>query len=213
MADSSLSSLFNPYAGVSAAMPEASVSPDRPPPDVLLHSLASMFTLPQRAIEGAAQYRPGSGEVSDATIGPILEAAMLPMRAGVSGVPMRAGEVAFGAGPIRYKQALAEGKITPAEYEGFMTALGEQSESAWPFPDKAAGRVAKNLADRNISSFWEKQQAWQNGGPAPTAAERAKVMDAFKRKTTAQQYLTTTQPIPEVDEILSAIMKESGDGR
>jgi hypothetical protein len=207
MADS-LADLFAPYAGVSAALPESSVTPNRPPPDVLLHSLASMFTLPQRAIESAANYQQGGGYDP----APIVDAAMLPMGAGAGGVPMRAGEAVFGAGPVRgamerYNQALAEGRITPAEHAGFAEALGPA------FPDKAAGRTEKNLTTRLIDKYWQKQQAWQDGtGPALTPAERAEWQAAFSRKTDAQRYLVSTQPAPTEDEIITAIRGQS-DGR
>lgn len=100
MADPPLSSVVN-WSGVGAASPEAYGS-SSPIMDPLAKALISAATLPKRAIEGAAAYQPGSGSIPDATIGPALEAAMLPMGTGaVAGVPVRAGEQVLGAGPIR----------------------------------------------------------------------------------------------------------------
>lgn len=57
----------------------------------------ALMTLPQRAIQSAANYQQGG----DYDPGPILEAATLPMGGGLAGVPMRSGETALGAGLIR----------------------------------------------------------------------------------------------------------------
>jgi hypothetical protein len=214
MADS-LASFFGPYAGVSAALPESSVTPNRPPPDLLLHNLASMFTLPQRAIESAATYQQGGGYDP----APIVEAATLPMRAGVGGAPMRAGEVAFGAGPVRgsmerYNQALAEGRITPAEHAGFAEALGGG-------PD--IGAVVNALTRQNgIASIGD---VLNNAGMTKEQLHSA-ILDAVKAGTAtihpttrgwanlsrANQDAAITIP-GHPDPFVHILMKDSGDGR
>jgi hypothetical protein len=67
-------------------------------------TIADLATLPQRAIEGAAQYQPGSGEVPDAVIAPAVDTALNTMgMGGIAGVPLKAGETALGAGIVRPK--------------------------------------------------------------------------------------------------------------
>ena len=77
-----------------AMMPETYANPMA---TSLVHS---MLSLPQRALQAAANYQPG--DISTYDPGPILEAATLPMGTGaIAGVPVRAGEQVLGAGPIR----------------------------------------------------------------------------------------------------------------
>jgi hypothetical protein len=79
-------------ADQSAMMPETFVNPAV---DSLIRGTAS---IPQRAFEASESRRAGGAYDP----GPILEAAMLPMGTGaVAGVPLKAGEVALGAGPTK----------------------------------------------------------------------------------------------------------------
>jgi hypothetical protein len=95
----SLASLFD-YGGVGEAMPEY-IGRDRIM-DPLVNAVTSAAAIPQRAIEGAAQYQPGSGEVPDAVIAPAVDTALGLMGTGaIAGVPLKAGEAAFGAGPVK----------------------------------------------------------------------------------------------------------------
>jgi hypothetical protein len=82
-----------------AMMPETYVNPAI---DQMIRHTAE---IPRRAIESAANY----GETGDYDPGPILEAATLPMGTGaIAGLPVRAGEVALGAGPFRRLKGAAE---------------------------------------------------------------------------------------------------------
>ena len=81
-----------------AMMPETYVNP------LVKKTLGDIATLPQRAIDASAQDVQHLGEegYEPQSIGPSLEAAMLPMGTGaIAGVPVRAGEAVVGAGPIR----------------------------------------------------------------------------------------------------------------
>jgi hypothetical protein len=167
---------------------------EQPRTDVIGNMVSGMAHIPERAFQSSEAMRGGYGYEP----GPILEAAALPMGTGaMAGVPVKAGEHVLGAGAIRsmmnrYDQALAEGKITPAEHESFKDALWNGNGI---FPDKTSGRTELNLTTRLIDKYAKKQQAWQDGsGPALTKAERAEWQAAFMRKQAAQQYLVTTQP-------------------
>lgn len=86
---------------------------ERPPNGVesfAVNSLNNLASLPQRAIESSQTYA-DTGVYDPA---PMVEAAMLPMGTGaIAGVPMRAGEMALGAGPIRAYHA------SPYDFERF----------------------------------------------------------------------------------------------
>lgn len=97
-----LRAIFNPPQQQMSEQDVAAMQPETYANPLAKGIIGGLATLPQRAIEGAAQYQPGSGEVPDAAIGPALETAMLPMgTAAIAGVPLRAGETALGAGPLR----------------------------------------------------------------------------------------------------------------
>lgn len=70
------SDFFAPDVG--GALPEA-YGAGAPIQDPLANAVVAGVTLPKRAIDAAASYRPGSGEVPNALIGSSLEAAALPM--------------------------------------------------------------------------------------------------------------------------------------
>jgi hypothetical protein len=61
------------------------------------HVLEGLATLPKRAIEGAGQYRPGSGEMPDEAIAPTLETA-LTMVGGAGLAPVEANALRTGIG-------------------------------------------------------------------------------------------------------------------
>lgn len=120
-----------------AMMPETFVPPaarqfveQAAPKDwkIISEAATGMATLPKRAIEGAAQYQPGSGEVSDATIGPAVEAASLPMGTGaVAGVPLRAGEKVLGAQWPRPTVDVAATKEAASKLADDLQALRQSS--------------------------------------------------------------------------------------
>lgn len=84
------------WGNVSEAMPE-SIGQNQLL-DPLAQAVVGAVTLPKRAMD-ASQRMIETGRYDPA---PILEAAMLPMGTGaIAGLPLRAGEVALGAGPIR----------------------------------------------------------------------------------------------------------------
>lgn len=90
------------YSGVGAAMPE-SYGANVPIRDPLANAVASVATLPKRAIDASAAdlATMGSGDPMQ-SIGPALEAAMLPMGTGaIAGVPIKAGEAVLGSGVVR----------------------------------------------------------------------------------------------------------------
>lgn len=82
------------YSGVGAAMPE-SYGANVPISDPLAKALLSTMSLPQRAIEGAAAYQPGSGEIPNQTIAPALETA-LTMMGGSGAIPAEANTLRMG---------------------------------------------------------------------------------------------------------------------
>lgn len=139
--------LFGSYANVGGAMPEANIRSDQMPPDALVRGLSGLFSLPQRAIEGAAQYRPGSGEIPDRTIGPALQSAMLTMGGGAAGVPMRAGETALGSGPVRGSSNAAEDAM--AAIERAISGAGRQSQK--PTAELPSGEDAMAAIERAVS--------------------------------------------------------------
>ena len=75
--------------------------------------MQSLAEIPQRAFEASEARR--AGGTYDA--GPVLNAAMLPMGGGLTGVPMEAGETALGSGLIRPSLILPDTpKIMPGDY-------------------------------------------------------------------------------------------------
>jgi hypothetical protein len=133
---------------------QAAMSPETYANPAVSNTIGGFLSLPRRAIESAANYQQ-TGQYDPA---PIVEAATLPLGTGVlAGVPMRAGEVALGSGALRYKQALAEGKITPAEYEGFMEAMGANAEPIAGLADKFSGQQ-RHIADVIRESGLSKEQ-------------------------------------------------------
>lgn len=113
--------------------------------------LNSAATLPQRAIEATANWRPGDRD-SPFDPGPILEAATLPLGTGVvAGLPMRAGETVLGAGLIpkgttkaewrALRQQRVEGREALAKIENAMH--GPAPEHVDPF----AGMNDQETAD------------------------------------------------------------------
>ena len=123
----------NPDADAAAMMPETFVPPgladwsrQAAPKDaaIVRGLLSGIATLPQRAIQSAANYRQ-TGEFDP---GPILEAAMLPIGTGaIVGLPMRAGKAV---------------KLVPVEHGPFAAGSGEakslesRSSGLYNPPDK-----------------------------------------------------------------------------
>jgi len=119
--------------------------------DIIRQTVGAMTSLPQRAIDAAGLDFANRGTGAEPqSIGPALEAATLPMGTGaLAGVPMRAGETALGSGMLRarYDRALAEGKITPAEHQGFVEALAENAAPTTAgLADKFSGQQ-RNISD------------------------------------------------------------------
>ena len=131
--------------------------------DIIRQTVGAMTSLPQRAIEASARDLPHLGDFSyePESIGPALETAMLPMGTGaLAGVPMRAGETALGSGMLRarYDRALADGKITPAEHQGFVEALAENTAPTTAgLADKFSGQQ-RNISDIIRESGLPKEQ-------------------------------------------------------
>lgn len=69
--------------------------------DYPAHVLEGITSLPQRAIEGAAQYQPGSGEIPDATIGPAVETALTTVGTGSKFMPPKAPAVPPPTPPVQ----------------------------------------------------------------------------------------------------------------
>jgi hypothetical protein len=88
------------WSGVGGAMPET-IGANKvidPFAHMALAAGRGLATLPQRVVQNS-QFAVGTGSYDPA---PVVEAAMLPMgTGGVAGVPLRGGEIAFGAGPTK----------------------------------------------------------------------------------------------------------------
>jgi hypothetical protein len=112
----------------------------------------------------------------------------------MGGAPMaeRGAVGAFGGRLARYQNALKEGQITPQEYQSFVDALRAQPPG---FADKAAARVELNAAQRQVDRYSDLHQTRQQTGRTLNAEESRAFSDALERKSKAQQYLTSSQPI------------------
>jgi hypothetical protein len=102
------------------------------------------------------------------------------------------GAKAAGGAAARYVDALAQGKITKAEYDGFMAALEDQASTqlaaASPYASSSAARSQMNEATRISDEFYKK---YQNDRLTPD--EYKSWRDAIKQKSDAQQYLLNTE--------------------
>lgn len=147
----------------------------------------SLATLPKRAIEGAAMYQPGSGEIPNETIAPALEAATLPMGTGaLAGVPVKAGEAVLGAGPIRAYHG------SPYDFDRFDLSKIGTGEGAQAYghglyfaeSPKVAEIYRNKLGGQDVNStarFYLEQNNWDK--PAAIAqmeAEHAKMPEFGK---------------------------------
>ena len=110
----------------------------------------NLAALPQRAMQAAANYQPGDPGSYDPS--PIVEAATLPMGMGaIAGVPMRAGEMALGAGAVRSVKSTA--MEAPKE---LYHVVG---------PDYAAGEPLRSLYSRlGDDAYEEFAKRWPDAG-------------------------------------------------
>jgi hypothetical protein len=122
-------------------------------------------------------------------IKPAADIAMM-TTLGAGAVPAEANTLRTGM--ARYQQALKEGQITPQEYQGFVDALRAQPPG---FADKTAARIELNAAQRQVDKYSDLHQARQQSGRTLNAEESRAFSDALERKSKAQQYLTSSQPI------------------
>jgi hypothetical protein len=134
-------------------------------------------------------YQSQTPMTSEQMVKPAADLAMM-TTLGSGAVPAEANTLR--AGMARYRQALAEGKITPAEYQGFVDALRGQPPG---FADKGAARIELNAAQRQVDKYSDLHQARQQAGRTLDAEESRALSDALERKSKAQQYLTSSQPI------------------
>ena len=96
--------------------------------------IENVVTLPQRAIDASKQdvahfLEPG---YEPQAVGPALETALLMMGRVPFAKPNTLGVAGGRAGMSIYDKALAEGKITRAEYEGFREAAEKQAKKVFP---------------------------------------------------------------------------------
>jgi hypothetical protein len=117
------------------------------------------------------------------------------------------------AAAIAYKTARGESAIDDA-FKAMcdsVTSMRDACRVDAKFSDKPAARIELNRSSRVIEKYWVKHQS----GEKISSSERAEWQEAFKRKSAAQQYLTSTQPVPEIDAMLDSVekMKTACDDR
>lgn len=130
------------------------------------HLLESVTSLPQRAIEGAAQYQPGSGEIPEATIAPAVETAMMTMGTGRGARPLpRANlppagvrpNVAPGQpGPVANAPPGPGGPSAPAATGGAVPPAGMPPAPALPTPVPPTAPTGALAAARKAAGTIEK---------------------------------------------------------
>lgn len=115
-------------------------------------AMGDLATLPRRAIGASETMRQG-GEYDP---GPILEAAALPMGAGLGGVPARAGETVLGAGPMFPTKAAARIELNQSRrvIDNFMT-----KQRAW---QEGGPRPTSADRDAALDAFKRKDAAQQH---------------------------------------------------
>jgi hypothetical protein len=176
-----------PWGKVGAAMPE-SYGADAPVQDVLARAIMSTAALPKRLIDANA-------ESMQHTFGPgpqTMTTDELPwdQRDPLPGVSAEAAMTVMGGAGV-----------VPTEANTFRMGLkAPVSQTLFPpgFVNKSAARVELNRAQHLIEKYSAKQRAWDDGGPALTRLERDELLAAFAGKQKAQQYLESSQGMPEL---------------